>query len=63
MATLQTQLEGTVKLKGKQCEMKGEKHTGLNKQAERAQLATRTHCLVRNKAFFGRVQNGISHFM
>lgn len=36
VATLPTQLEGTVKLEGKQCEMKGKKHSCLNKQAGRA---------------------------
>lgn len=56
MATLQTQLEGTVKLKGKQCEMNRKQHSGLNKQAERGELARRTHCLgKKNKNFFARV--------
>lgn len=32
MATLQTQLEGTVKLKDKQCEMNGKEHSCLSKQ-------------------------------
>lgn len=56
MATLQTQLEGTVKLKGKQCEMNEKQHSGLNKQAERAGLARRTHCVgKKQRNFFGRV--------
>jgi len=33
--TLQTELEGTVKLKDKQCGTNGKKHSCLNKQAER----------------------------
>lgn len=55
MATLQTHLEGTVKLKGKQCEMNGEHRSGLSKQAERAGLARRTHCLgKKTRNYFGR---------
>lgn len=52
MATLETQLEGTVKLKGKQCEMNRKEHSGLNKQAERAGLASRTHCLGKKQRKF-----------
>lgn len=52
MATLQTQLEGTVKLKGKQCEMNGKQHSGLNKQTERAGLARRTHCFGKKQRNF-----------
>lgn len=56
MATLQTQLEGTVKLKGKQCEMNGKQPSDLNKQAERTGLARRTHYHgKKQRKIFGRV--------